>query len=221
MAMVADAGLTVTVSTGKFVTVMVALVLFPSLAAVTVVAPAVTPVTRPLLLTVATDVLPLDQTTTRPVSRPPAESLTTAKTCWVPPTRTLADAGLTVTEATGTVVTVIAAVPLLPSLVAVIVADPASTAVTRPVALTVATPGALLAQFTERPSSGVPLASCGMAASCTVAPRTMLATEGFSVTEATGSDNTVIVLVSANPGSGGSVAMTRYLPGIALGWYVA
>src|SRR5436190_1469948 len=127
--------------------------LLPSLVAVMVTLPADWPVTRPPV-TLATDVLPLDQTTTRPVSRPPAESLTTAKTCWVPPTRTLADAGLTVTEATGTVVTVIAAVPLLPSLVAVIVADPASTAVTRPVALTVATPGALLAQFTERPSSG-------------------------------------------------------------------
>jgi len=44
----------------------------------------------------------------------------------------LADAGLTVTDATGTSVMVIAAVPLLPSLVAVIVAEPTATAVTRP-----------------------------------------------------------------------------------------
>ncbi len=65
-------------------------------------------------------------------------------------------------------VTVTVAVPLCPSLVAVIVAEPAATPVTSPVPLTVATPGALLAQAIARPLSGFPLASRGVAVSCTV-----------------------------------------------------
>ena len=47
--------------------------------------PAVTPVTRPLLLTEATDELLLDHVTTRPVSVLPAESFVTAESCWVEP----------------------------------------------------------------------------------------------------------------------------------------
>ena len=78
------------------------------------------------MVTAATDVLLLDQVTTRPVSVLPTESLVAAESCCVAPTRMLAEAGLTVTEATGTFVTVIADGPLLPSLVAVIVADPAA-----------------------------------------------------------------------------------------------
>ena len=71
----------------------------------------------------------------------------------------LADAGLTVTEATGTIVTMMAAVPLLPSLVAVIVAEPAATAETRPVALTDATAVLLLDQVRTRPVSVLPAES--------------------------------------------------------------
>ena len=77
-------------------------------------------------LTVATDVLLLDHVTARPGSVLRAESLVTAESCWVAPTRMLVEDGLTVTEATGTFVTVIAEVPLLPSLVAVIIVDPAA-----------------------------------------------------------------------------------------------
>ena len=54
-----------------------------------------------------------------------------------------AEGGLTVTEATGTSATVTADVPLFPSLVAVMVADPAASAVTSPLPLTVATLEAL------------------------------------------------------------------------------
>jgi len=75
------------------------------------------------------------------------------------PTLTLADAGLTVTEATGTSATVIAAVPLWPSLVAVIVAEPVTTAVTRPLASTVATAVLLLDHVTTRPVSVLPVES--------------------------------------------------------------
>src|SRR5207302_1438133 len=65
-------------------------------------------------------------------------------------------------------VTVMAAVPLCPSLVAVIVAAPVATAVTSPLPFTIATAVLLLAQVTARPLSGVPFASFGVAVSCAV-----------------------------------------------------
>jgi len=76
---------------------------------------------------------------------------------------TVAAAGLTVTEATGTLVTVRADVPLCPSLVAVIVAEPAAPPVARPLADTVATAGLLVAQVTARPVRAVPVESSGVA----------------------------------------------------------
>src|SRR6266568_2913480 len=92
------------------------------------------------------------------------ESFVVTDSCAVcPPTR-LDEAGLTVTEATGTAVTVTEAVPLFPSLVAVIVLVPAATPVTRPVADTVATAGTLLAQVTTRPGSTLPAESFVVAA---------------------------------------------------------
>src|SRR5439155_11875418 len=112
--------------------------LLPSLVAVIVADPAELPVTKPPLLTAATDVLLLDHVTTRPVSVLPARSFVTAESCCMPPTTVLADAGLTVTDATGMLVTVTVAVPLLPPLVAVMLAVPAATPVTRPLAETVA-----------------------------------------------------------------------------------
>ncbi len=82
------------------------------------------------------------------------------------PTAIVAVAGLTVTEATGTIVTVITAVPFLPSLVAVIVAEPAATPVTRPLVLTRAIAVLLLAHVTTRPLKILPAASLVTAASC-------------------------------------------------------
>src|SRR6266852_1910592 len=94
--------------------------------------------------------------------------------------------GVTLTDATGTGVTVIVAVPLCPSLVAVIVAVPAPTAVTRPLAFTVATAALLLTHVTKRVTvtvatagselvhvtrrsvSGFPAPSRGVAVSCHV-----------------------------------------------------
>src|SRR5207247_9796367 len=77
-----------------------------------------------------------------------------------------ADAGVTATAATGTVVTAIAAVPLCPSLVAERVAEPGAMPVTSPLPLTVATDGFELDQLTARPESVLPLASLSVAASC-------------------------------------------------------
>ena len=79
------------------------------------------------------------------------------------PNVTVAAAGLTVTEATGTLVTVMADVPPCPSLVAVIVAEPIATPVTNPFAETVATAPLLVAQVTTRPLRAVLFASFGVA----------------------------------------------------------
>src|ERR1051325_10144181 len=150
------------------VTVMADVPLCPSLVAVIVADPAAIPDTSPLPLTVATDVLLVDHVTVRPVSGLPFASFGVAVSCTVWPTPTLAEAGLTVTDATGTLVTVIAAVPLLPSLAAVIVAEPAATPVTRPLPFTVATDVLLLVQVTTRPVRVLPLASLVVAVSCVV-----------------------------------------------------
>src|SRR5206468_11048929 len=65
-------------------------------------------------------------------------------------------------------VTLIAELPLLPSEVAVIVADPATSPVTSPLPFTLATAAALLAHGTTRPDSAFPLAPFRVAASFTV-----------------------------------------------------
>src|SRR5438093_9807891 len=114
------------------VTVTVDVPLWPSLVAVIVAEPAVTPLTSPLPVTVATDVLLLAHVTTRPVNGLPLASFGVAVSCTVCPTPTLAGDGLTVTVATGTTVTVTTEVPLFPSDVAVIVAEPSDDPVPRP-----------------------------------------------------------------------------------------
>src|SRR2546428_8379183 len=94
----------------------------------------------------------------------------------------LAAAGVIVTDAPGAGVTVMADAPLFPSLVAVIVAVPAVFPVTSPLALTVATVALLLAQLTVRPDSRLPLASLGVAVSCTVWPTCTDAVAGVTLT---------------------------------------
>src|SRR5437764_12442102 len=89
------------------------------------------------------------------------------------------------------VVTVTADVPVLPSDVAVMVAEPAATPVTSPLPFTVATAVLLLDQVTTRPDNGLPFASFGVAVSCTVRPIVTLAVGGVTVTLATGTGVTV------------------------------
>src|SRR5207245_11571859 len=151
---------------GTTLTVTAAVPLCPSLVAVMVADPAATPVTSPLPLTVATPVLLLAHVTTRPVSVAPLASLGVAVSCAVCPAGMLAVAGVTATDATGTTLTVSAAVPLLPSLVAVMVAEPAATPVTSPLPSTAATPAFLLAQVTTPPARAAPPATFGVAATC-------------------------------------------------------
>jgi len=181
------------------VTVTADVPLFPSLVAVTVAKPAARAVTRPVALTLAMVVSLLVHVTVRPVSVLPFASFRVAVSCAVWPTCTLGDAGLTVTVATGTIVTVIVDVPLFPSLVAVTVAVPPARAVTSPLALTRAIVVSLLLHVTVRPMSGLPLASFGVAVSCVVWPTCKLADVGLTVTDATGTKVTVTLDVPLCP----------------------
>lgn len=145
---VALAGLTVTVATGAgggAFTVICAVALCPSLAAVMVAVPAALAVTVTLAPFAWMDAIcgALDsQLTERPFSSFPSWSRTVAETDTEPPGVRVADVGVTATLATaagGCGFTVISALPLFPSLVAVIVALPAPIAVTTPSLETVAT----------------------------------------------------------------------------------
>src|SRR5947208_17078354 len=89
------------------VTVMAAVPLFPSLDALIVMEPGVTPETRPLLLTVATAVLELDHVTVRPEGRMSVASVNVPVHGTDRPTCTEAERGVTSTDATGTPVTLI------------------------------------------------------------------------------------------------------------------
>src|SRR5438034_280773 len=196
----AVAGVTVTDATGTGVTVMADVPLWPSLVAVIVAEPATFPVTSPVPVTVATGVLLLDHATGRPVSTVPFASFRVAVSCCVCPTGTLADAGLTVTDATGTPLTVMLAVPLCPSLVAVIVTGPpAATPLTSPLPFTLAIALLLDCQVITRPVKGLPLASRGVAVSCTVCPIATVPELGVTVTAATGATVTVTLAVPLCP----------------------
>jgi hypothetical protein len=72
----------------------------PPQAALIVAVPAAAPVTRPLELTAATEVLLLDQVKGEQLTAAPLASRALAVSCCVPPTAMLAEAGVTVTDAT-------------------------------------------------------------------------------------------------------------------------
>src|SRR6266540_2112320 len=91
--------------------------------------------------------------------------------------------------------TVMAAVPLLPSLAAVIAAQPAVLPSTSPLGLTVATLASLLAHVTARPGSGWPLASSGVAVSWTVRPASTFGEGGITTTAATGGGSSMRTVV--------------------------
>jgi hypothetical protein len=95
-------------------------------------------------------------------------------------------AGLTVTEATGTAITLICVVPLFPSLVAVIVIGPPTvTAVTSPLEETLAMSALLDVHATARPESADPLISRVATASCAVDPTVIVGAGEVTTTEAT------------------------------------
>ena len=153
-------------------------------------------VTTPLAETVATVRSVLAHAMARPVSASPVALVVVAASCSDPPGRSAA-LPCTATVPTGTGCTVMVAVPVTVSLVAVMVADsllPPSTrpAVTVPVAPTVATVGLLLLQVTVRPARVPPLVPVRAADSACVAPLAMVALGGETTTSRTGSGGSVV-----------------------------
>src|SRR5437879_712738 len=183
------------------VTVIADVPLRPSLVAVIVTGPpAATPLTSPLPFTLAIALLLACQVIPRPVNGLPLASRGVAVSCTVCPIATVPELGVTVTAATGATVTVTLAVPLCPSLVAVIVTGPPGpTPVTSPLPFTLAIALLLDCQVITRPVNGLPLASRGVAVSCTVCPCATLARNGVTVTAATGATVTVTLAVPLCP----------------------
>ena len=131
----------------------------------------------------------------------PLASLRTAVSCCVvviPRTRLAID-GVTVTVATGAGVTVRAALPVFPSLVAMMLAVPGLTAVTSPVDETVAIPVLSELQVMTRPVKGWPLESSVVAVACEVPTAVIEFGLRETVTEATGAGVTVISEVLVFP----------------------
>ena len=142
-------------------------------------------VTNPVADTVAFAGLPELQLTVRPVRTVPDASRVVAVAWVVCPTITEVEPSETVTIATGMGTTVTDDVPTTPSLVAVIVAPPKPTAVSSPLADTLAIDGALDDHVTVRPVRTLLLASLVCAESCSVEESTTFAEGGLTTTAAT------------------------------------
>jgi hypothetical protein len=195
-------GVIVTVATGitaAATTVIADVPLLPSLVAVIVAPPGDLPVTTPLVETVATLGALVVHVIARPVRTLPAASLRVAESPTVRPWTTLADAGLTVTVATGSGAIVTVDDPLFPSLVAVITTVPGLIVLTRPVDETVAKLALLVLQLTTRSVTTAPFWSFTVAVSWRVCNATTAAVDGETVTEPTGTASTVIVAVPLFP----------------------
>jgi hypothetical protein len=180
------------------VTVIVAVPVCPSLVAMMCAVPTLTAVTSPVVdETVAADVLSELQVIDRPVRVRPCESVSVAVACVVWIAFIELAASETVTVATGAGVTVTVALPLFPSLVAVILAVPTAIPLTTPCAETIATAVLLDAHVITRLVRVFPLASRVVAVACDVP--TAVIDVGFkaTVTVATGIGFTVIVAVGA------------------------
>jgi len=208
------AAVTTTLAIGTSETTTVPCPVFASLVAVIVALPESTAVTKPLFgSTVATDVLFDDQETARPESTFPCASFNvTVNGAVTSPTVSGALDGASATDATGTSVTLTVADPLFPSLVAVIVALPESTAVMRPVeGLTVATDVLFDDQEIARPVSTLPCASLSVTVKGADGddPVTSAAVDGASVTDETG---TSVTLTVAEPVFPSLVAVIVALP---------
>src|SRR2546422_460449 len=151
-----------------------------------VAVPSAMPLTSPVVSTAATAPLLVVHVTARPERGLPLASFTVATSRALAPTYTLAGLGLTVTEATGRFATLTFFLPFFPSLVAVIVADPTPTPLSRPLGDTVATALLLVSHVTVRPVSTFPLASLATAVSCCVEPSAIFTESGLTMTGYTG-----------------------------------
>lgn len=119
------------------------------------------------------------------------------------------------TEATGAgggSVTVTEASPVCPSAAAAIVADPAATAVTTPLAETVASAGSVEDHVTLRPTRTLPAASRSVAVACVVCPTVIEAVASATVMVATGAGGGGETATAAEPETPSTVAVTVVLP---------
>jgi hypothetical protein len=109
-------------------------------------------------------------------------------------------------------VTVTLTVVVLPSLDAVTTVVPGAMPLTTPVAATVAMAGALEDHVTNRPASGAPVESCGVATSVPDWPGPIASVPGDTLTAATGviAAATVTFTVAERPSL---VAVTAATPG--------
>src|SRR5512140_230175 len=169
----------------------------PSADAVIVVLPACSPETTPLLETEAMLLFALDHVMLCVGRAFPASSSSDAESCCDFPATRPTDPGDTVTCATPPAATRTVADACTPSDVAVIVAEPTLTAVTRPLVDTVAMSSSELDQPTVRPVSSLPSASFACAASCSVAPELITVLFGETLSEEIAAGDTVTTAVSA------------------------
>jgi hypothetical protein len=161
--------------TGTGDTVIVLVPLFVSLVAVMIAVPGATAVTTPAADTVATGLLFELHETGRSVTTLPTLSFTVGVRAKVCVTSIALVGGASVTLATGIFVTVTNEVPLLPSLVAVIVAAPILSAVITPDDETLTVVASLEPHVTTRPVNTPPIESLVTADSCAVAVSVMVA----------------------------------------------
>jgi len=198
--------------------------LMPSLVAVMFAAPVPTAVTTPEPFTDATEASELVQVTVRPVSGLPAASRSVTVADVVPPTVRLEAPSDTLTAATGAgggggggggggAVTVTDALPFTPSLVAVMVAPPAASAVTVPLPETDATEPFELVQLTTRPVSGLPAASRSVTVAAVVPPTSRLDVPNVTLTVATGAGGGATTETLAKPFTPPLAAMIVADPG--------
>jgi hypothetical protein len=164
---------------------------------------------------VATAVLVDLQVITRPVRIVPAKSRVVAVSAAVPPTVTVAVAGVTVTVATGVTgaTTVTTDVSAVPSLVAMMDAVPADTPVATPAVLTVATGALVDVHAIARPVSIAPVESRVVAVNVVVPPTAAVAVAGVTVTDATGGGSAAVTVAVALPLWPSHVAVMVALPG--------
>jgi hypothetical protein len=167
--------------------------------------PAATAVTKPADETVAAAVLELDHEIVRPDKVFPFASLSTAAACVVCPVVRLDELSVTVTEATGAgggggaVVLVTPALPIFPSLVALMVALPAASALTSPAADTEAMVGAELLHVIVRSVTTAPVESLTTAVACVVPPTCSEEAARETLTEPMGILFTTIVALASTP----------------------
>jgi hypothetical protein len=160
------------------------------------------------VLTAATAGAELAHVTVRPVSTAPLASFSVAVACAVPPTTSDDADNATLTLATGTGDTVSPSDPLTPSLVAVMTTAPAATAVTSPLAETIATAVLDEVQPTVRPLRTFPDASFNVMVICNVSPTVNDVELAVRVTVATGAGAGAATVTVAAPLCPSMVAIT-------------